>query len=86
MVLFQEYTKSLVRTIYRDVTWSVNTTAEENVPPSHAHRKLRPIILKYACEMEEYDCLNKAKALLKEYLLQHGELHPDIRELAYYYG
>jgi hypothetical protein len=76
----------IVTTIYKDVTWTVNDTIEENVPLSHIHRRLRPIVLKFACEMGHYDCLKQAKTLLHEYLEEEIVLHPDIHGLVYYYG
>jgi len=76
----------IVQTIYKDVTWTVNGITEENVPMSHIHRKVRPIVIRLACEMGDSDCLNQARTLLDEHLNERTVLHPDIRELAYYYG
>nr|XP_012217531.1 PREDICTED: glutamyl aminopeptidase-like [Linepithema humile]XP_012217532.1 PREDICTED: glutamyl aminopeptidase-like [Linepithema humile] len=85
--ILQKFAARLVKTIYSDVTWTVNNTVEEeNVPLSHIHRRVRPIILKFACQMQNYECLSQAKILLEEHLNERMVLHPDIRELVYHFG
>ncbi|XP_011698185.1 PREDICTED: glutamyl aminopeptidase-like isoform X2 [Wasmannia auropunctata] len=83
---YQAFVTFLVNTIYKDVTWTVDDTVEDDVPFSHLDNRVRPTVIELACEMENRECLKMAGQLFKEWLLYDKPQHPDIRELIYYYG
>jgi len=76
----------MVKTIYEDVTWTVDDFVEEDVTFTHIDNRIRPTIIELACAMGLEECLKKAGKLFKEWLLLEKPQHPDIRELVYYYG
>jgi len=75
-----------VDTIYKDVTWTVDDTIEDDVPFTHIDNRVRPTVIELACAMGSSDCLKRAGELFKEWILEEKPQHPDIRELVYYYG
>ncbi|XP_072747372.1 aminopeptidase A isoform X2 [Anoplolepis gracilipes] len=82
---FQAFAVKVVDDIYNDVTWTVDDIVED-APLTNIDNKLHITVLEYACAMEHKKCLIEAGRIFKDWLLERKILHPDIRELVYYYG
>ncbi|KAK2575060.1 hypothetical protein KPH14_008800 [Odynerus spinipes] len=79
---FKSYVRSLVDSVYHDVTWRVDNTED------HVILRLRSIVLDLACSVGHIECLEEAAEIFKKWINDPKDVrpHPDIRGLIYYYG
>ncbi|KAL0132491.1 hypothetical protein PUN28_000323 [Cardiocondyla obscurior] len=81
---FQSYVIELVRAIYNDISWTIDTVEDTSL--TQIDNRARAVVIELACAMGLPECLKKAGELFDDWLLLQKPQHPDISELIYYYG
>ncbi|XP_011637436.2 LOW QUALITY PROTEIN: glutamyl aminopeptidase-like [Pogonomyrmex barbatus] len=83
---FQFFVRTLVQNIYGYVTWVVDDSIREDPPFTEIDNRVRGPILELTCSIEFDICMKKVKSIFDSWLFLEKPVHPDIRELVYYYG